>query len=435
MGEALLEDALQIYTERTKKSKETYERAREVFPGGINHNIRFFEPYPLYIKSGKGSRVWDVDGNEYIDLWMLHMGAILGHSHPAIVKALQEQIEHSLHHGFVNEKAIEFAELICDLVPCAEKVRLCCSGTEATQYASRLARAYTGKKILLKAKGGWHGGNDVLQKGVSYPFEAKESLGIPGEAQMYTHTIPFNDTESTLDIIEDHGKDLAGIILEPMLGAGGCIPATREYLKAVKEAVVKHDALLIFDEVITGFKFAGCAQGYYGVAPNLTTLGKTLGGGLPVGSVVGEEQIMNLAEPGGKVWVGGGTFSGNVSTMSTGIATLKYLKDHPDVYDKIGSLGGELRKGIDKIFDEHGAITRTTGIGPFLNTHFPSKDVSIMSGKFDAKGFEYNFRLINYGILFLPGRGGLISAVHSKMDVNKILEVTGEVAGEVVHGN
>jgi glutamate-1-semialdehyde 2,1-aminomutase len=201
---------------------------------------------------------------------------------------------------------------------------------------------------------------------------------------------------------------------------------------------MEQSSLLIFDEVITGFKFAGCAQGYYGVIPDLATLGKTLGGGLPIGAVVGEREIMELAD--GRVWMGGGTFSGNVSTMTTGLATLKYLKEH-HLYDKMEEMGAKIREGIDKIFREHDTITTTTGIGPFLLTHFPSDDVPIMSAR-DAnekadpkKKFEYHLRLIKHGILFLPGHGGMVSAVHSDKDIDKILEATGEVAKEMAHGD
>jgi glutamate-1-semialdehyde 2,1-aminomutase len=430
-----MQDEIIKYKNKTKKSSELHERATKIFPGGINHNIRFWNPYPIYIKKGKGSKVWDVDGNKYVDMWMVHMSAILGHAHPSIIAALKAQLPNSLHLGTVNEKAIELAEFLQDFVPSAEMVRLGCSGTEATLYAVRLARAYTKKRIILKADGGWHGGNDTLHLAVTYPYEIKESTGILSESQKYTKVVPFNDTEGTLKVINENRRDLAGVILEPMLGAGGGIPASKEYLKAVKVEIEKQDAIFIADEVITGFRFPKCAQGYYGVTPHLTTLGKALGGGLPIGAVCGQEELMELSAPSKGAWIGGGTFSGNVASVTTGNAMLQFLKSHPEIYEKIDGMGKKLREKIDSIFKSYGIYTHTTGIGSFLLTHFPFElNEKVTSGRAawekadPKKRFEYHLSLINEGVFFMPGHAGAVSVAHTAQDINHILNLTRRIA-------
>jgi glutamate-1-semialdehyde 2,1-aminomutase len=434
-------DEIIKYESETKKSSELHKRATKIFPGGINHNIRYWNPYPIYIKRGKGSKVWDVDGNEYIDMWMVHMSAILGHAHPSVIAALKDQLPNSLHLGTVNEKAIELAELIQDFVPSAEMVRLGCSGTEATLYAVRLARAYTKKRMILKAEGGWHGGNETLHLAVTYPYEISESSGILNESQKYTKVVPFNNIEGTIKAINENRKDLAGMILEPMLGAGGGIPASKEYLREVKSEIEKQGAIFIADEVITGFRFPKCAQGYYGIIPHLTTLGKALGGGLPIGAVCGQKELMELATPGKGAWIGGGTFSGNTASVTTGIAMLQFLKSHPAIYEKIDGMGKKLRKEIDSIFKSYGICTQTTGIGSFLLTHFSFKPSQrIISGRAawenadPKKRFEYYLRLINEGVFFIPGHAGAVSVAHTDEDINHILKATRRIAERMEKG-
>ena len=225
-------------------------------PGGISHNLHYFPPYPFFIKKTKGSKIWDVDGNEYIDLWMGNFTHILGHRPKVVVQAIEDQLKEGVHWGLVYEKQIEWAELIRELVPSAEMVRFCCSGTEATMYAVRLTRGFTGKKIILKAAGGWHGANSDLSLGIKMPYERDESLGLFPELQQYTKVIPFNDLSGSLEIIYQNQKDLAGIILEPIIAEGGFTPATEEYLQMLRSETQKLGALLIFDEVISCFRVA-----------------------------------------------------------------------------------------------------------------------------------------------------------------------------------
>ena len=244
------------YRQKTPLSEKLFERAREVMPGGISHNIHYFPPYPFFIQKTKGSKIWDVDGNEYVDLWMGNYTHILGHRPRVVVRALEEQLREGIHWGLVYEKQVEWAELVRELVPSAEMVRFCCSGTEATMYAVRLARAFTGKKTILKIAGGWHGANPDLSLGIKMPYEKEESLGLLPELQEYTRVIPFNNLSGSLQIIHQNEENLAGIILEPIIGEGGFTPATKEYLQMLRSETEKLGALLIFDEVISCFRVA-----------------------------------------------------------------------------------------------------------------------------------------------------------------------------------
>ncbi|TET60535.1 aminotransferase class III-fold pyridoxal phosphate-dependent enzyme, partial [Candidatus Aerophobetes bacterium] len=274
MKDAVLKD----YRTRTPESEKLFERAKKVMAGGVCHNIRYFPPYPFYIKEARGSKVWDVDGNEYIDLWMAHYEAILGHSPEIIVNEVSRILSKGMHWGLVNEYQVELAELICQVVPSAEKVRFCCSGTEATMYAVRLARAFTGKSVILKVEGGWHGANTDLSVAIHSPYEEKESAGLLPEVSRYTKSIPFNDVEGSLRIMRQNAENLAAVLIEPVPGQG-YVPAESGYLEALREEARKLDALLIFDEVIDGFRLSlGGAQEKYGITPDLTTLGKILGG-------------------------------------------------------------------------------------------------------------------------------------------------------------
>ena len=206
------------YRQKTPLSENLFKRSKEVMPGGISHNVHYFPPYPFYLKKAKGSKIWDVDGNEYVDLWMGHYTHILGHHPDVIVEAIERQLKEGIHWGIVFEKQVEWAELIQELIPCAEMVRFCCSGTEATMYAVRLARAFTGKNTILKIAGGWHGANSDLSLGIKMPYEKEESLGLFPELQQHTKVIFFNDLAKSLEIIHQNKKNLAGIILEPVIG-------------------------------------------------------------------------------------------------------------------------------------------------------------------------------------------------------------------------
>lgn len=429
------------YVKRTPNSRKLFERASKYSPAGVSHNIRYFRPYPFFVRKGEGSRLTDVDGNVYTDYWMVHMAAILGHAHPDVVRAVAQQAPLGFHYGTANEMSVDLAETICKNLPSGEMLRFCNSGLEATNYAVRLARGYTGKKIIVKMIGGWHGGNE-LQVAVTAPFDKPESKGILDEQSRFVVAAPFNDIAGTSSIMRKHSSDIAGIIVEPMLGAGGCLPADKKYLEYLREAAEENDALLIFDEVITGFRLSlNSGQGYYQVKPNLTTLGKVIGGGLPIGALAGEKEVMAItdhthsAAKGDYVWTGGGTFSMNPMSMTAGLATLRHLLQNPRIYDDIGRLGDSARERLDKEFADREIPTKSIGIGSLFQTHFlKSEDLKInnaterSNNTLRERQFEYHFRLMLQGIFFLPEHEGAISAAHTQKDIDRLVEAAGTVA-------
>ena len=434
------------YRQKTPLSENLFERAKEVMPGGISHNIHYFPPYPFFIKKTKGSKIWDVDKNEYVDLWMGNYTHILGHRPRVVVQAIEEQLKEGIHWGTVYKKQVEWAELVRELVPSAEMVRFCCSGTEATMYAVRLARAFTGKKTILKIAGGWHGANPDLSLGIKMPYEKEESLGLLPELQEYTKVIPFNDLSGSLDIIHQNKENLAGIILEPIVGEGGFTPATNEYLQMLRSETEKLGALLIFDEVISCFRVAlGGAQERFNVTPDLSTLGKIVGGGLPVGALVGKKEILEKTSPEKKrakwerILIGGGTFSAHPLTAAAGLAMLRHLKDRrKEVYPLLESKGEKVRKGVQKVLDQEGLNAVVTGIGSLFQTHFPfEKGVTLDSPHsihrltdIDKREIEFRVRMLTKGVHVMHG-GGCLSLAHSDEDIEKITKAARKVGREM----
>jgi glutamate-1-semialdehyde 2,1-aminomutase len=441
-----MENFFDAYRSKTPRSEKLFKRAREVMPGGISHNIHFSPPYPFFVKKTKGSKIWDADGNEYIDLWMGNYTHVLGHRSPVIVRAIEAQLKEGIHWGLVYQKQVEWAELIRELVPSAEMVRFCCSGTEATMYAVRLARAFTGRKTILKIVGGWHGANPDLSLGIKTPYEREESLGLLPELQRYTKTIPFNDPAGSLAVIHKNRKDLAGIILEPVVGEGGFTAARKEYLQMLRSETERLEALLIFDEVISGFRVAlGGAQERFKITPDLTTLGKITGGGLPVGALVGKREIVEKSSPEKKVnkWerilIGGGTFSAHPLTAAAGVAMLRYLRDHRQkVYPLLESKGEKVRKGVQEALDREGLNAVVTGIGSLFQTHFPFRKGETLNSPHSINRFtdiekrevEFRLRMLTKGIHVMHG-GGSVSLSHSDKDIKKIIKAAREVAREM----
>ena len=421
------------YVSRTQKSRVLYERAKNVLPAGVSYGIRFFEPYPFYTAKAKGSKLYDVDGNEYVDFWMGHGTHILGHNPPVVVEAVKRQIENGVHFGTSHELEVALAEQIVKMVPSAEMVRFTNSGTEANMYAIRLARAYTGRSKIIKFEGGWHGGYDALHVGVKYPFDLPESAGLTTGATQDTILAVFNNLE---DVEAKTRKEpVAAIIVEPVLGAGGSVPAEKEFLKGLREICDEKGIILIYDEVITGFRLApGGAQQYYGVLPDLTVLGKILGGGFPVGAFCGRREIMERLNPlvyeRPRFSFHGGTFCANPITMTAGLATLKTLEDGK-IISRLNSVGEKVRKTLKEIFEAKDINVQVTGAGSMLNTHFTGKEVRNARDVFEAdrrRLAEYHINLIARGVFFLPTHFGSISAAHTDSDVEKLFQVTEDYA-------
>jgi glutamate-1-semialdehyde 2,1-aminomutase len=283
-----LKNSEKIYREKTPNSFKIFEKSKKLHVNGVSHNIRFFKPYPFVTKSAKGKFLVDVDSNKYVDYWMGHWALILGHSPEPVKNQLQKQLGKSWMHGTVNEATISLSEIIQKNVPVAEKIRYVVTGTEATMYASRIARSVTGKKTIAKIDGGWHGYTSDLLKTVNWPFSESESSGLVDEKHIVS--LPYNDLEKSLEILKRVKNDLAGTIIEPVLGGGGCIPAKKEYLKGIQEFVHKNNSLFILDEIVTGFRFRfGCLYPTMNLDPDIVTLGKITGGGMPIGIMVGKK--------------------------------------------------------------------------------------------------------------------------------------------------
>ena len=417
------------YISKTPTSRTLYNRAKVVLPAGVTYGIRYFEPYPFFVAKARGSKLWDVDGNEYIDFWLGHTALILGHSPREVVKAVQKQLENGTLYGVSHELEVTLAEQVAKMVPSAEMVRFTNSGTEANMYATRLARAFTGRNTIAKFEGGWHGGYDALHIGVKQPFDLPESAGLTRGALQDTILLPFNDLEGVEKRLRNEHP--ASIVVEPMLGAGGGIPAEKEFLRGLREFCDKSDILLIFDEVITGFRLApGGGQEYYGVKPDITVLGKILGGGFPIGAFCGSRKIMKRLDittykrP--HYSFHGGTFSGNPITMTAGLATLKILEDGK-VTTRLNRLGDKIRTTIQQVFDKHGIDVQMVGAGSIFNTHFAKEPIRDAFAAFRAdkkKLFDYNRALMTNGVFFLPTHAQALSTAHSKADIEKLFNET-----------
>ena len=332
-------------------------------------------------------------------------------------------------YGTVNEQTILLSELISKAVPVAEKIRYVTSGTEATMYAVRLARSVTRKKIIAKIDGGWHGYTSDLLKSVNWPFIESESSGVINDEKIIS--IPYNDLENSLKILKKYAKNLAGVIVEPVLGGGGCIPATKEYLKGIQEFVHKNKSLFILDEIVTGFRFRyGCLYPTMKLDPDIVTLGKIVGGGMAIGVMCGKKEIMEYADTIGKKksersYIGGGTFSANPTSMTSGYATLNHLKSKKSIYSKINSLGEFTRKEMTKAFDGKVVVT---GKGSLFMTHFLKDGVTEVTNATQAAMCDsqmlqkYHFKMIAQNeIFFLPGKLGAISNTHTKDDIKKMI--------------
>ena len=423
------------YQAKTRKSRVLFDRATKVFAGGVNHNARFYEPYPIFVSRAKGQYFWDEDRHRYTDYWMGHMALILGHSPKVVVDALRSQVNRGTHYGLGSRASVELAEEIQRSVPCAEMMRFCNTGAEATMYLVRLARAFTGKRVVIKMTGGWHGYNTELNKGVHTPFDRAEGAGILEEEQSFVRSVRFNDLGACEAEVSRAKGDVAAIFLEPVLGAGGCIPADRAYLKGLRELADRRGVLLAFDEIITGFRLAlGGAQEWYGVKPDLAALGKVAGGGLPLGLVCGRKDVLSLADPSkrdGFVSIGGGTFSENPLSMAAGLATVRHLRGNArTIYPALGRAGQRLREGVDRAMREEGVDVHTTGIGSLFLTHFGQEPKSAEEASHEKRSVavEYALHLMAAGTFILPGHPGGISIAHSNENLDHFIRQSGEFA-------
>jgi glutamate-1-semialdehyde 2,1-aminomutase len=418
-------------------SQELYRRASKVIPGGVTRSFRFFDPYPFYSRKAYGSKLVDVEGREYSDFWEAHGALVLGHLHPAIVKAVKDQLELGFHFGVCNEWEVKLAEQVTKLVPSVKMITFNNSGTEANMYAMKLARAYTKRNKIGKFEGHYHGNLESLYVATGWPSDEPESAGHDPLSAKNTVVLPFHDADTAYKAIKR--KQMASVILEPVTG-GTTIPEEKEFVKELREVCEDTDTLLIFDEVITGFRLArGGAQESFGVIPDLTTFGKAIGSGeFPVGAVGGRTEIMELMSrqkhPKKSECVGqGGTYSGNPLVMRAGYEATK-IYEEGRLYAHIDELGAKLMKGLEEVIKDTGANARVTGYGSKAKIHFPKrgakvKDLKSLLTNADAATEKRYFRhLISNGIFALT-QGNVhfyISLPHTEQEIDKLISTTGD---------
>jgi glutamate-1-semialdehyde 2,1-aminomutase len=420
------------YEEKTPRSKVLFERAGRVLPAGVSYGIRDITPYPFYVAEAKGCKLTDVDGNVYTDYWTGHGALILGHSHPRVMDAVEEQIRRGTHIGFSHELEIELAERLVEMVPSAEMVRYTSSGTEANMYSSRLARAYTGRTKLVKMEGGWHGGYDSLHKGVHAPFNIPESAGLNPKTVEDTVVVPFNDLDAAREALK--GEDVASLVVEPLMGVGGFIIAEPGYLEGLREICDETGTLLVFDEVISGFRLGiGGGQGYFGVTPDITVLGKIMGGGFPVGAFCGRRDVFERLDHHKYPEMQersfhGGTFTGNPVSMVAGMVTLDILKEGK-VYEHIDGLGEKTRKGLADIISRSEVEAALTGICSTFGIHFQKevpKNVRDVSKNDPKVAKAYYAHMLSRNIVYVSPTlpHSFIGEPHTEGDIEEFLAAT-----------
>ena len=412
-----------------KKSNELFKKAKRIIPGGVNSPVRAFKAVggsPLFIQSAKGSKIYDVDGNEYIDYVLSWGPMILGHSHPAVVKALQKATEKGTSFGAPTPLEVELAEMVRKAYPSMEILRMVNSGTEATMSAIRAARGFTGRDKIVKFEGCYHGHADgLLVKAGSgaATFGVPTSPGVPKDYARNTLTLPYNDLRAFKKLCEKMGKSIACVIIEPVVGNSGCILPKPGYLEGLRKITQQYGIVLIFDEVMTGFRVSyGGAQKAFKIKPDMTCLGKVIGGGLPVGAYGGRSEIMRKIAPDGPVYQAG-TLSGNPLAMTAGIETLKILSK-PDTYTQLMAKSKALEAALKDAANRAGIKTKFYRAGTMFCTYFTDKEVYTFSdaAKTDTAMFAKFFRkMLEKGVNLAPSafEAGFMSLAHSPADIRK----------------
>ena len=433
----------ETYRRTTPRSQELHERAVAVMPGGTTRTTTYFAPYPLYIERGEGCRIWDADGTERIDMLGNYTAMILGHAHPNIVEAIRHQAARGTAFAAANPVEVELATLLCERVPSLDAVRFCNSGTEATMFAMRLARAFTGRPKIARIEGGYHGTHDYAEVSThpvvdeagppDAPFAVPDSIGTPAWALENVVVLPFNEADAAEAIIRRHASALAAVILEPIIGAGGVIAARPEFLQRLRKVTGELGILLIFDEVISFRVGPGGAQEMYGVTPDLTTLGKIIGGGLPVAAFGGRADVMELLDPRHEPSLAqGGTYNGNPLGMAAGLACMQELT--PDVFAELNRKGERVAEQLSEVFASHGVPAQINGVGSLLAIHFSNKPVVDYRGvaASDKKRMRDLFLgLVNHGVLMAPRGMGAISTPMDEDVLQRFVDAVDEVVGEL----
>ncbi len=409
----------------TDNSRDECEEFRKLTPGGVSSPVRAFDPYPIVMDSGSGCMITDIDGNEYVDLCMAYGPLIAGHAHPRVAKAVRDQTKYGSVFGAPSMPELKLLEKITSAVPCAEMCRLANSGTEATMHAIRLARGYTGKNGIVKLNGGFHGAHNTVLVGAGSGSvkSVPGSLGIPDDDVKNTYVVEFNDAGSFESLL-DKNEDVAAIIMEPVMGNMGVIPPKKGYLQDMRKITEEHNVLLIFDEVITGFRLgAHSAQGRFGVTPDLTTMGKIIGGGYPAGAFMGKEKIMRNVAPEGQVYVAG-TFSGNPVTAVAGLSTIELMAEKGR-YDVLEKTANDLVKGLKDILEDSGVRGCIQNIGSMFSVFFGIDEATCgaEAGQTDRARYMDMFHyMLKHGVYLPPGalEVDFLSIAHDEDACSKI---------------
>ena len=422
-------------------SEELFKKALQYLPGGVNSPVRAFRAVggnPFFVNKAKGCRIWDVDGNEYVDYVGTWGPAIHGHAHPRIVQAVQETAVYGTSFGIPNPLEVKMAEMIRRLVPSVEKVRMCNSGTEATMSAIRLARGFTGREKIIKFEGCYHGHADsLLVKAGSgaLTFGYPDSAGVPAAFTQHTLLAPYNDLEAVKALFAANPGAIAGIIVEPVPGNSGVFAPLPGFLEGLREVTEKNGSLLIFDEVMTGFRVAkGGAQERFGIKPDLSCFGKIIGGGLPVGAFGGRAEIMDYLAPLGPVYQAG-TLSGNPLAMAAGIASLELLLEN-DCYTKLEQLGQQLESGMQDAARSAGIPVRFNRVGAMFCAYFTDQPVRNLADamKSDRERFAKYFRgMLEQGVFLAPSQfeAGFLSTAHTEADIETTIRAAQTVLKKI----
>ncbi len=410
------------------QNKSLFEKSQQLIPGGVNSPVRAFRSVggtPVFFKKGLGSKLWDVDGKEYIDYINSWGPMIVGHAHPEVIAAVQAAAANSLSFGAPTGLELEMAALINKLVPSMEQVRLNSSGTEATMSAIRVARGFTGRDTIVKFEGCYHGHSDgLLVKAGSglLTFGEPDSGGVPASVAAHTLTLEYNNTQQLQDLFDKRGDKIACVIIEPVVGNMNLIVPHMEFLQTLRALCTKHGAILIFDEVMTGFRVhLGGAQALYGITPDMTTLGKVIGGGLPVGAFGGRKDIMSVLAPLGKVYQAG-TLSGNPVAVTAGLATLKLIQA-PDFHAKLTAQTSKLMDGLKEAAKQAGITFNAQNVGGMFGLYFsescPSSYAEIMQNNNKEHFNRFFHSMLDSGVYLGPSafEAGFVSAAHTDADI------------------
>ena len=437
-----LERIVTDYQAKTPRSRQLFEEALRVMPGGNSRTTTFFDPYPFYITRGEGPRIWDADGVERLDFNGNYTSLILGHANPAVVKAIQDAAVHGMSFPGPSEHEIRLAEILTTRIPGLEVVRFANSGTEATMHAVRVARAFTGRAKIAKFEGAYHGTHDWVLVSVApdpaaagsrkRPKSVAWSAGVPPMVLKHVVTLPWNDADACAKILEKQGSDIAALLVDPLLANAGLVPPREGFLERLREVTQRLGILLIFDEVISFRVGRGGAQERFGIRPDLTTLGKIIGGGLAVGAFGGRADVMNFYDPrDGKGRINhGGTFNANPLTMAGGIATMEQLT--PEAYARLEAVGERVRDGVRRLLRKKGYAGQVTGTGSLFWLHHTKKKLSDYRSTRpdDPQAAARTFLgLVNDGVLLSQRGLGACSLAMTDADADRFVDALGRVLG------